>query len=60
MLTLEKIKELVNDPTLSDEDIKQIRDGFYVLAEIIYEQWKLETKSNAEKTLLDDPDHAGV
>ncbi|MCX6168703.1 MAG: hypothetical protein NTX65_05165 [Ignavibacteriales bacterium] len=42
MLTLEHVKELVNDPSLSEEEIEQIRDGFYNLSEIIYEQWKLE------------------
>ena len=45
MLSLERVKELVNDPSLCDEEIQEIRDGFYVLAEIIFEQWQLERKA---------------
>lgn len=45
MLTLEKMKELLDDPSLSDEQILEIRDQLYALAEIIYEKWQQDRKA---------------
>lgn len=45
MLSLERVKELLNDPTLSDEEIKEIRDGFHFLVEIIFEKWREDKKA---------------
>ena len=42
MLSVERVKQLLNDPKLSDNEIEEIRDGFLILAEIIYDRW-LET-----------------
>lgn len=42
MISLERAKEILNDPSLSDEEIRQIRDDFRVLAEIALEQLKIE------------------
>jgi len=42
MLSVERVKELINDPKLSDKEIEEIRDGFYQLSEIIFEQWQAE------------------
>ena len=47
MLSLEHAKELLNDPTLSDKEIQEIRDGFYMLAEIIFEKWQEDKKAGA-------------
>ncbi|MFA5084517.1 MAG: hypothetical protein WC475_04045 [Candidatus Paceibacterota bacterium] len=49
MLSLERTKELLNDPTLSDKEIEEIRDGFYELAQIIFEQWKEDRKKRKGK-----------
>jgi hypothetical protein len=50
MLSVERVKELLNDPNLSDKEITEIRDGFYMLSEVIFEQWQAErTKAKAEK-----------
>jgi len=38
MLSIERTKELLNDPTLSDKEAEEIRDGLRDLAEIIYEK----------------------
>ena len=40
MLTLEKMKELLDDPSLSDNQVLEIRDQLYSLAEIIFEKWQ--------------------
>lgn len=50
MLSVERVKELVNDPSLSDKEIEEIRDGFFMLAEVIFEQWHAEKiKAKKEK-----------
>ena len=47
MLSVERVKELLNDPKLSDKEVEEIRDGFLILAEIIYDRW-LETVERAK------------
>ena len=42
MLTTERVKELIDDPNISDKEIEEIRDGFYLLSEVIFEQWQAE------------------
>lgn len=39
MLSVERVKELLNDPKLSDKEVEEVRDGFLILAEIIYDRW---------------------
>lgn len=34
-----RVKELLHKPDMSDEEAQQIWDGFYQLAQIIYEKW---------------------
>ena len=45
MLTLEQMKKLLDDPSLSDDQVLEIRDGLYALAEIIYEKWQQDKKA---------------
>lgn len=40
MITLEQVKKLLDDPTISDEEAYEIRTQCYLLAEIIFEQWQ--------------------
>jgi len=44
MLSIERIKEIINDPSLSDEDLTEIGDEYRLLAEILSEQWNQERK----------------
>lgn len=53
MLNIERVKELINDPKLSDREIEEIRDGFYKLSEIIFEQWQAE-RIKAKKAETDN------
>jgi len=39
MLTLERTKELLNDPELSDLEAQEIRNSFYSLADLIFDNW---------------------
>ena len=49
MLSVERTKQLLNDPTLSDKEVAEIRDEFRALAEIIFEKWQEERESSAPK-----------
>ena len=42
MLTLARVKELVDEPSMSDQQAEELRDKLRVLAEIIFEQWQSE------------------
>jgi signal-transduction protein with cAMP-binding, CBS, and nucleotidyltransferase domain len=42
MLSVERLKEIINDPNLSDEKLKEIRDAFYLLADIILNHYQSE------------------
>ena len=48
MLSIERVKQLANDPTLSDKQIEEIRDGFYMLSQVIFEQWQAERNKAKE------------
>jgi hypothetical protein len=45
MLTLEQMKKLLDDPSIPDEQVLEIRDQLYSLAEIIYEKWQQDKKA---------------
>jgi hypothetical protein len=49
MLSIERIKEIINDPSLSDEELTEIRDEYRLLAEIIFEQWNEDRKLRLRK-----------
>jgi len=40
MLTINQVKKILDDPAMSDEEAREIRDQFQSLAEIIFEQWQ--------------------
>jgi hypothetical protein len=41
---VEKVKEMLNDDSISDEEAEEIRDGFRNLAEIIFEKYQQDKK----------------
>ena len=43
MITLERTKELLDDPELSDKEVQEINNAFYSLADLIIDS--LEEKS---------------
>ena len=45
MLTLEQMKKLLDDPSLTDSEILEIRDQLYSLAELIFEKWQQDKKA---------------
>ncbi len=46
MLTIERVRQLLNDPAITDETAEDIRDGFRALIEdIIFPAW-LETNKH--------------
>lgn len=55
MLSVERVKELINDPNLSDKEVEEIRDGLFMLAEVMFEQWQTERiKAKKEKENKDN------
>ena len=52
MLSVERVKELLKDPNISDEEAEKIRDEFYIFAEMIFDKWMDErekVKNNEKK-----------
>ena len=54
MLSVERVKELLNDPKLSDKEVEEIRDHLYMLSEIMFEQWMEDRKKERAKKKQDD------
>jgi hypothetical protein len=46
MISIECAKELLDDPSLSDAEVEQIRDEFQSLVEIIFAKWKEERRKD--------------
>ena len=45
MLSIERAKKILSDSTLTDEQIEEIRDGFYSLVEdVIFPAWLEDQK----------------
>ena len=56
MLDLKQMKKLLDDPSLPDDQVLEIRDQMYALAEIIYEKWDQDRKKEREKNSKKDFD----
>lgn len=55
MISLERARELLDDPSLSDEEVERIRDEFQILAEIMFEAWNDERdRRKAEKVIPEE------
>ena len=52
MVSLERAKEILNDPSLSNAEIEQIRDEFRTLAEIIFEVWREDREKKKAAVLV--------
>lgn len=52
MLTIERVKEILNRSDLTDQQLEEIRDSFKRLAEIVFEKWHMDQiKRQADKDL---------
>lgn len=55
MLSINRVKTLLNDPKISDKEAEEIRDSFLVLTKIIFSKWneqKRIKKANNTVNLL--------
>lgn len=51
MLTIERVKQLLNDETILDEQAREIRNAFYALADLILDSLEeKEIKKYEQKT----------
>jgi len=48
MLTPERIKQLVGEPNMSNEEAEAIRNELRSQSEIIFEQWKIDRNKAKE------------
>ncbi len=48
MLSIEETRRLLDDETLTDAEVTEIRDSFQILGEIIFEQWLSERRAPAQ------------
>lgn len=55
MLSVERVKELLNDPKISDEEAEKIRDEFNILAEMIFDKWIEDKKKEKEDEKKEKP-----
>jgi hypothetical protein len=55
MISIERAKELLDDPSLSDVQVEQIRDEFQSLVEIIFDKWKEERRQEKSSRAGDQP-----
>lgn len=49
LVTIEETKKLLANPELSDEEATEIRDGYRLLAEVIFEKQLVEWKARKDK-----------
>ena len=50
MLSIDKVKKILNDPALTDEQVEKIRDGFHSLVEdVIFPKWLEDSKRAKDK-----------
>jgi hypothetical protein len=47
MLSIEHVKQLLDDPSLSDEQIAEVRDVCRALAEFVLDEWRYEELGDA-------------
>ncbi len=54
MLTIDHVKQLLDDPTITDQEVEEIRDGFHALVEdVIFPAWLEERERNKNKQEYD-------
>ncbi len=52
MITIERVKQLLNDPLITDEIAEEIRSGFQALVEdVVYPKWLEERNKIKEKII---------
>jgi hypothetical protein len=46
MLSIEQTKRLLDNPQLSDREAEEIREISYILAELVFEKWRIDQVKN--------------
>lgn len=39
LLSIEETKKILNNPSLTEEQLTEIRDGYRLMAEVIFDKW---------------------
>lgn len=48
MLSVERTKELIGEPNMSDDEAEALRDSVRAMAEVMFEQWQYERRRKKE------------
>lgn len=48
MLSVERVKKLLDDPLLTDQEAEEIRDNLRFLAEVIFDSWQKKRELRAD------------
>ncbi len=64
MLSIQRVKVLIKDRNLTDNEAEEIRDVFRALAEIIFEKWQEDKKTKtalhrSKNVRYDEPEGDG-
>ena len=49
MMSLERVKQLMGEPNLCDDDAEKIRDACYCMAELFIEDWQHKRRLKHDK-----------
>ena len=58
MLSIERTKELLRNPSLSDREAEEIRNISYMLAELIFDNWRAEQLHSRISDIRYNEEHA--
>ena len=49
MLSIDRVKELLDDESITADEAEELRDACRAIAEIVYQKWHEERKQTYEK-----------
>lgn len=52
MLSVERTKELIGEPNMSDDEAEALRDSVRAMAEVMFEQWQYEKRKKKESATV--------
>lgn len=48
MISIERTKELLGEPNISDQEAEALRDSARAMAEVMFEQWQYERAKKSD------------
>ncbi len=54
LLSIEETKKILNNPTLTEEQLTEIRDGYRLMAEVIFDKWIGEKRASNKTGIVSE------